>query len=605
MSNINPPPIWTEAERLAALRSYRILDTPPEQAFDDIVKLTGLLLDAPIVAINLIDASRQWFKSEIGLGVREIPIDNSICKFALLEHERLIVPDTLNDVRFECNPLVTGSQGLRFYAGHVLKSSAGLPLGTLCVLDTTPRPLGLTQLQELTLKTLAQQVLTQLELRKIVADQETLLVEQQRTQSELLHAQERSRLATDAAGMGIWSWDPATDIVTWENTRPYEIFGFTPGSEPLRSHQFMHDFIHPDDIAAFSATVAATLKDGRQFSFQARMRRADGAERWLDFLGKVRSTDAAQTPLVVGVVSDRTERRLAELELLDSRARFENIVSNAATGVVQADAGGKIIVVNRKFCEMLGYAKDELVGTTILEITAADSHAPTLLALAKVRAGETGIVVQKQYIRADGSLIWTSSNVSPVKSKGATGPFEGVIAIVVDISRERAVEENLRQLAADLSESDRRKSVFLATLAHELRNPLAPIRTGLEVMALRGDLPPQLEKTRNMIERQVVHMVRLIDDLLDVARISRGKIDLQYAVVDLRSTLLGFFFRVLWCNYCTREVEAVERSAAMPVGYAPDRSSGLVGTIGNTDGTHRNIPFVQKYPCVTQCWHIS
>jgi GAF domain-containing protein len=134
----------SERERLAVLDSYGILDTPPEKAFDDVVKLASQLLEAPIAAVNLIADGRQWFKSELGLGTREMPLDDSICKFALLEERQLIVPDTLNDARFACNPLVTGAPGLRFYAGALLKTAGGVPLGTLCVLDLHPRPQGLT-----------------------------------------------------------------------------------------------------------------------------------------------------------------------------------------------------------------------------------------------------------------------------------------------------------------------------------------------------------------------------------------------------------------------------------------------------------------------------
>lgn len=145
---------WTEAERLAALDSYAILDTPPEQDFDDLVRLVAELLEAPMAAVNLIAEKRQWFKAEIGLGVREMPLDDSICSRMLLQRGELIVPDLLEDPRFSCNPLVNAGSGLRFYAGELLQTPDGLPLGTLCVLDTKPRPEGLTARQRFVLKTL-------------------------------------------------------------------------------------------------------------------------------------------------------------------------------------------------------------------------------------------------------------------------------------------------------------------------------------------------------------------------------------------------------------------------------------------------------------------
>jgi PAS domain S-box-containing protein len=531
----SPHPAWTEPERLAALHAYAILDTEPERAFDDIVQLVAQLLDAPIVAVNLIDAGRQWFKSEIGLGVREMPLDDSICKVALLENERMVVPDTLEDARFACNPLVAGGPGLRFYAGQILKSAEGLPLGTLCVLDTTPRPHGLTPPQEQILATLAQQVLTQMELRKIVMEQDRLLLAQRATQRELLGAQARNRLATESAGLGLWGWEPASDKVVWENDKPYAIFGVAPGDAPIPARRFLQHVLHPDDVAGFTAAMAATVNEGEPLQFLGRIFRLDGELRWIEFHGMAHAGQDGAPLLILGVLSDITTRKLTEMALLESRERFENIVSQAATGVLQADAGGRITVVNRKFCDMLGYSRHALLGMKVLDITASDSIEPTLMALGKVSAGASGVVVQKQYRRRDGGLMWASSSVSAIRSPA--GEFQGIVAIVVDISHDRAVEENLRKLAADLSEADRRKSEFLATLAHELRNPLAPISTGLTVLKLGGDSATTVAKIRPMMERQVAQMVRLIDDLLDVARISGGKIDLQKSRVDLRDVV--------------------------------------------------------------------
>lgn len=158
-------PEWERA-RLGALHRYNILDTPTESEFDDFAQLAAHLCQAPIAVINFIDDHRQWFKSEIGLGVRETPLDVSICRHAILQPGLFVVPDTTLDPRFQNNPLVTGEPHLRFYAGALLESSEGLPLGTLCVLDHQPRRLGEAQGRALLL--LARQVMTVLELRLAV-----------------------------------------------------------------------------------------------------------------------------------------------------------------------------------------------------------------------------------------------------------------------------------------------------------------------------------------------------------------------------------------------------------------------------------------------------
>jgi len=159
-----PPTPQNELARLTALRSYGILDTASEGAFDDITRLAALICDAPIAVVNFIDSGRQWFKSEIGLGVRETPLAPSICAHAILQSELFVIADTTLDERFASNPLVTGDPKLRFYAGAPLLTPDGLAIGTVCVLDTKPRALKPGQMDAL--RALARQAMAQLELRK-------------------------------------------------------------------------------------------------------------------------------------------------------------------------------------------------------------------------------------------------------------------------------------------------------------------------------------------------------------------------------------------------------------------------------------------------------
>jgi two-component sensor histidine kinase len=199
-------PAWKESDRLAALRSYRVLDTPPEPAFDDLVQLAARLCNTPIALISLIDERRQWFKAEVGLGMRETPLDRSICLSAMLLPGLTIVPDLTEDPRFARNPLVTGEPHLRFYAGAVLRTPDGVPLGALCVLDCVPR--HLTEEQASTLTMLARQVMSQLELRRAIAERDERLeaarqIEQrQALLVRELHHRVKNTLATVQALVG-------------------------------------------------------------------------------------------------------------------------------------------------------------------------------------------------------------------------------------------------------------------------------------------------------------------------------------------------------------------------------------------------------------------
>ncbi|NJC06419.1 two-component sensor histidine kinase [Sphingomonas kaistensis] len=162
----------SEPARLAALRAYDVLDTPRESDFDEIVLLASRICEVPISVVNLIDEDRQWFKAETGLGVRETPLETSLCAHVILENDFVEIPDTLADARMSDNPLCLADPGLRFYAGALLKSKGGYPIGTLCVLDNQPRTLS--ALQREALQVLANQVVTQLDLRAVIANEKVL-----------------------------------------------------------------------------------------------------------------------------------------------------------------------------------------------------------------------------------------------------------------------------------------------------------------------------------------------------------------------------------------------------------------------------------------------
>src|SRR5882762_3984460 len=152
-----------EKKRLNVLWQYEVLDTVPEEVFDDLTELAARICGAPIALITLVDEKRQWFKSKVGISINETSRDVSFCGHAILQSDLFIVPDATRDERFSHNPLVTTEPKIRFYAGAPLVTPDGHALGSLCVIDKVPRELRAEQKQSL--RVLARHVMTQLELR--------------------------------------------------------------------------------------------------------------------------------------------------------------------------------------------------------------------------------------------------------------------------------------------------------------------------------------------------------------------------------------------------------------------------------------------------------
>ena len=233
-----------EAERLATLRGYGVLDTLPEQSFDDLTLLAANICYTPIALVSLVDEHRQWFKSIIGLNVAETSRDVAFCAHAILyTNEVLEVQDAQLDPRFADNPLVTADPNIRFYAGAPLVAPDGSALGTLCVIDHEPRTLD--EAQKQALQALSRHVVTLLEMRRKLT---------QHKQAE----KERDRMfnyALDIYGIANFNGYFVQVNPAWERTLGWS-------AEELLARPYL-EFVHPDDRAA-TTNAAGTLVDGIQ-----------------------------------------------------------------------------------------------------------------------------------------------------------------------------------------------------------------------------------------------------------------------------------------------------------------------------------------------------
>lgn len=184
----------TRLQQRDAIARYNILDSAPESHFDDVAKLAARIIGTQSAAISITDGSRQWVKARCGLGSQEAPISVLFCSHAIEAEALLVINDALEDPRFADNPLVTGPPHIRFYAGRRILAADGTHIATLCVIDPVARPQGLTGIEEMTLRTLASQVETLLELRRLVLEREAQVVAQSQMSEELRYFAEHDEL---------------------------------------------------------------------------------------------------------------------------------------------------------------------------------------------------------------------------------------------------------------------------------------------------------------------------------------------------------------------------------------------------------------------------
>ena len=277
----------------------------------------------------------------------------------------------------------------------------------------------------------------------------------------------------------------------------------------------LFDFIHPDDREA-TRRIAQTHEEGQEaIRFENRYLCQDGGYKWISW----NAHPIVAEKLIIGVARDVTERKQAETALHESEERFRIAFDGNAVAMALTAPDGKLLRVNEAFCRMMGYSEQELSRLSFYEFTHPDDIAVNRAGLQRMIDGERpSFHMEKRYIRKSGEVIWGDMNTTLVRD--ADGQPQYMVTHVQNITESKRAEEDLR-------EADRRKDEFLAMLAHELRNPLAPVRNAIQVLRIAGPSDPVLIRQREIIDRQVTHMARLLDDLLDVSRITRGKISLQ------------------------------------------------------------------------------
>jgi PAS domain S-box-containing protein len=425
-----------EEARLDALRDLEILDTAPEPEFDDLALIASQICGTPISLISLIDRDRQWFKSKIGMEAKETSRDLAFCAHAILQGGLSVVSDAMDDPRFSTNPLVTTDPKIRFYAGAPIRTSDGHAVGTLCVLDRTPRKL--TGEQENALRALARQVEAQLELRR-------RLLHERREADEALHDKEVSvKVLVDQMPAVLWSVD--------RDLRFTSFMGAGLAGIGQESGQFigltLYDYFgvsEPDfrPIAAHKKALS-----GSSVSYEVEWK----GRTFAAHVEPLRHTDETIKG-VIGSALDITRQKTVEKELEKSISLLKATLDSTADGIMVLDHEGNLVAHNRKFLEMWA----------IPEEMTTSGHRDELLAFVLDQVKDPGGFVQlamRSYARhetetldivefKDGRVFerYTRPQILGGKSIGKVLSFRDVTA---RRRADREIEESLSLLKATL-----------------------------------------------------------------------------------------------------------------------------------------------------------
>jgi diguanylate cyclase (GGDEF)-like protein/PAS domain S-box-containing protein len=412
-------PSWTEADRLAALRSFHVLDTEPEAAFDEITAAAARICNAPMALVSLVDDVRHWFKCEIGVGTREIPRGIGICGHTILQSGVFIVSDTTKDPRFADNPLVTGRPHLRFYAGAPLVTDDGLPLGTLCVLDNKPRPERLTPEQSTALLDLARAVMTQLKVRR----------------ARNAHEENEARLKRiiDTVPHIVWSARPDGHN-DFHNQRWYEFSGLPLGS--AIGGQWSNS-VHPDDKDQAWAKTRHSLATGEPYEIEYRLRHHSGEYRWALVRAVPLRNEQGEIERWLGTCTDIHDAK-------ESEERYRALIE-ASTAMVWRAAPDGSILKGWGWEEFSAQTPEEYQGYGWLNALHPDDRERVAAVWQDLREQPQSGEVEYRAQTRDGEYRWVLARGVPLKADD--GSVREWVGTITDIHEEKQAEERLWWLA--------------------------------------------------------------------------------------------------------------------------------------------------------------
>lgn len=490
-------PPENELARLRLLRSLNILDTPPEESFDRVVRIVAELTRVPTAMVSLVDEDRQWFKAKVGLDACQTPRDVAFCAHALHEPDILIVEDASEDERFADNPLVLGDPKVRFYAGVPLRNAEGLTLGTLCAIDYQPKTLSASVISAF--KDLARVLERELLQRSAAADSKQVW-EQEREAKQL--SDSRFRLIFDETPTGKAIVDLDGQFIE-VNAKFCEITGYS--SHQLTKMTFK-DITYEEDLAQDMSLLKA-LRDGTRRSYQLDKRYAceDGSLIWVQVNVALVRDSAGQPLHYIAVVIDISERKRSEAlvydyqhhleskvarrteELARSMDALQTITDNLPVLIAQVDQELRYVFNNDVYRQVFGIDPRALRGRRIADVLSVELFAELEPYLLRALSGERVTYDNVRY-SASPNRVWSATYIPDLRN----GVVQGLLIMSQDVTERRLFERSLidEAMLDPLTQLPNRRALdkeLAAILSQQERKPFAVFFMDLDGFKLVND----------------------------------------------------------------------------------------------------------------------